>query len=531
MLKIAHIINPVTVDESSDLYAAQPIPFETMRTAREMARGKVDITFYSAQYPEDIGMVSNDFKPTKDLNRSILDLGEFKVKRKLPLLKDILDRVYESADADFLIYTNLDIALMPHFYLAVNRMIEQGYDAFVINRRTIPPHYKTIAEIPLMYAEIGEKHKGRDCFIFKRDMYPNFKLGNCCTGIIWNGRILLWNLIMYAKKFIELKGSHLTFHIGNDRIWKDEKYADYSNFNKNEAYKILDQMKEEFGTLEKLAKDNYLKGFHVETKPAEPIAAGSQPRVDRHKFLFTAGLHKSGTSILARILRDHPFISGFENTGFPQDEGQFLQSVFPTAITFGGPGIFGFNSAMHLTENSSLVTEANRQKLFSEWSPYWDLSKPILLEKSPPNLLKTRFLQTIFPHSYFVVTIRHPGVVSLATQKWIPIQPRILLRHWLQCYNIFFTDKNHLENCLIIRYEDFVREPDPHLKRIYDFIGIEGYAHAHEIRQEVDKQYFEKWQGIMAEWKNSPGKFMKTELVKIEEEVNQLGYSLFSLEI
>jgi hypothetical protein len=88
-----------------------------------------------------------------------------------------------------------------------------------------------------------------------------------------------------------------------------------------------------------------------------------------------------------------------------------------------------------------------------------------------------------------------------------------------------------LRNCLIIRYEDFVRDPDTHLKRIYDLIGIEGYAHAHEIRKEVDKQYFEKWQGIMAEWKNSASKFMKTELVKIEEEVNRLGYSLFRLEI
>jgi len=46
MLKIAHIVNPVKVDISSDLYFAQPITFETMRTAREIACGKMDITFY-----------------------------------------------------------------------------------------------------------------------------------------------------------------------------------------------------------------------------------------------------------------------------------------------------------------------------------------------------------------------------------------------------------------------------------------------------------------------------------------------------
>ena len=185
---------------------------------------------------------------------------------------------------------------------------------------------------------------------------------------------------------------------------------------------------------------------------------------------------------------------------------------------------------MHLTENSGLITNANKQKLFSEWSKHWDLSKTILLEKSPPNLLKTRFLQAIFPNSYFVVVIRDPVAVSLATQKWIQIQPRILLYHWLHCHKIFFTDKNYLDNCLLFRYENFVREPEFHLKRIYDFIGIKAYIHSHEIQKQVDEEYFEKWQGILTKWKNSSSKFLQAELVKIEAEVNKFDYSLFSME-
>jgi hypothetical protein len=64
------------------------------------------------------------------------------------------------------------------------------------------------------------------------------------------------------------------------------------------------------------------------------------------------------------------------------------------------------------------VTPENRQKLFEEWSRYWDVSKPYLLEKSPPNLIRTRFLQAMFPSSYFVVLLRHPIPVALATQPW-----------------------------------------------------------------------------------------------------------------
>ena len=41
--------------------------------------------------------------------------------------------------------------------------------------------------------------------------------------------------------------------------------------------------------------------------------------------------------------------------------------------------------AARLNEHSPLATADNAQKIFREWSRYWDLEKPYLLEKSPPN--------------------------------------------------------------------------------------------------------------------------------------------------
>lgn len=61
------------------------------------------------------------------------------------------------------------------------------------------------------------------------------------------------------------------------------------------------------------------------------------------KFIFLAGHHRSGTSLLHEIIREHPAISGFRNTGVPEDEGQHLQSVFKPANSFGGPGKYIFN--------------------------------------------------------------------------------------------------------------------------------------------------------------------------------------------
>ena len=165
---------------------------------------------------------------------------------------------------------------------------------------------------------------------------------------------------------------------------------------------------------------------------------------ERYRFIFLCGLHRSGTSPLFQILREHPEISGFRNTGVPEDEGQHLQTVFPPATIHGGPGRFGLMREAHLTEDSDLLTPENKLKLFKEWSRHWDLTKPNLLEKSPPNLIKTRFLQSVFPNSYFIVILRHPVAVSLATWKWARCSLESLTAHWVRCHEIFERDRSHL---------------------------------------------------------------------------------------
>jgi len=253
VLKLGHLINPVTLDDSSDLFVAQPVTFETMRLARDFALDCAEVSLLTAQYPEDRGLVPEWFQPTPDLERSILDIGTFQKERKLPLLVDVLNRLYRSIpDADYMIYSNVDIALMPHFYLAVNRFVEAGYDSFVINRRTISGSFNGIEDIPLMFSETGEQHPGHDCFVFKRNIYPRFILGDVCIGINWVGRVLLWNLMCHCKNFNEFKSAHLTFHLGNDKRWKGSGYSDYSAHNKREALKVLAELDKKCGPLDKI---------------------------------------------------------------------------------------------------------------------------------------------------------------------------------------------------------------------------------------------------------------------------------------
>jgi len=239
MLRIAHIINTVKVGKQSDLHSAQPVTFETMRRARDFSADTVTVQLYSAQFPEDVDVVPDWIVKTPDLESSILNVGKFQKSRKLPLIKDILDRLYEASEADYFIYTNVDIALMPHFYLVVAQLIESGIDGMVINRRTIANTPCELAQLPLMWAQAGEEHPGYDCFVFQRGAYPDFELGTSCIGVNWIGKVLLANVYAHSENFKTFADLHLTFHLGDDRSWKVSDFYDYDLHNERQLHTIL----------------------------------------------------------------------------------------------------------------------------------------------------------------------------------------------------------------------------------------------------------------------------------------------------
>lgn len=243
----------------------------------------------------------------------------------------------------------------------------------------------------------------------------------------------------------------------------------------------------------------------------------------RYKFVFVCGLHRSGTSPLFRILREHPEISGFRGTAVPEDEGQHLQTVFPAANVYGGPGCFGFAKEAHLTEESTLVSSENGQRLLEEWSKYWDLAKPCLLEKSPPNLIRTRFLQAVFPGSYFIVVIRHPIAVSLATSKWTISSLESLMEHWLHCHRLFELDRPYLGNVRVTKYEDLIRDTEMELEQIYGFLGLAPRSSL-PLNPAGNEQYFSAWRQLS---EDASGRTLFREIVaKYEERLRPYGYSL-----
>jgi hypothetical protein len=239
MKKIAHIVNLSIFPETSELHSAQTVTIKTMEIARDFGLGTVDVALLSAQYSEEHRVVPESFIKTRDLDRSVLDVGTFQVPRKLPIIKDILDRAYETVEADYIIYSNVDIGLLPNFYVSIDKLIDSGFDSLVVNRRTISKSHTRVEDIPLMFAEAGHPHMGYDCFIFKREAYKNFALGFICVGAPHIGKAMIVNQILNSNKFNVFRDQHLTFHIGNDKTWISGSLKDYETHNQREFNKIL----------------------------------------------------------------------------------------------------------------------------------------------------------------------------------------------------------------------------------------------------------------------------------------------------
>ncbi|MFK7784702.1 MAG: hypothetical protein AB8B56_06295 [Crocinitomicaceae bacterium] len=238
MRKIAHIINPFNASPTSDLYTAQPITFESMRRAKERAKDVAEIELWSAQYAEDRNMIPEGFLATKDLDRSVLDLGSFEKQLKLPLIGDIVQRLYDESDAEYMIYTNVDIGVYPTFYQEVHRFIDEGLDAFIINRRRLEDHFTKVEQLDEIYNELGKKHPGFDCFVFHRDLFKNFEFADVCIGVPFIGITFAQNIFALSKNYRLLEEEVLTFHIGME-IFKGRAARDYFRYNRKEFWKAM----------------------------------------------------------------------------------------------------------------------------------------------------------------------------------------------------------------------------------------------------------------------------------------------------
>ena len=127
---------------------------------------------------------------------------------------------------------------MPHFYFSLKHYIDEGrYDFINVCRRTLSSKYDSTNRLGAMYSDIGEKHPGTDCFVFKRALIDKFEFENIVFGAYFVAFSIRLNLLAFSEKTLEIPNQHLTFHIGDDRIWSNQ--MNYARYNARELDNLL----------------------------------------------------------------------------------------------------------------------------------------------------------------------------------------------------------------------------------------------------------------------------------------------------
>ena len=194
--------------------------------------------------------------------------------------------------------------------------------------------------------------------------------------------------------------------------------------------------------------------------------------MQHHRYLFVGGLHRSGTSLLTRLVAAHDAVTTISDAPVPENEGCYLQGAIPHTAQHGRPMHFATDPRQHLTEGHPLDRLETRLRLEHDWNRWFDGDRPWRVEKSPVNLTRTRLYQQLFPLSQFVLIIRHPEAVAAAVAKWVDGPAHQLIDHWLDAHSQMQQDLSHLHAAMVIRYEDLVASPAAVVNSVHAFMAL-----------------------------------------------------------
>lgn len=237
--RYVHLCQPYQNAQAEAELLTQKVTYAAMRRASQVAKASgIDVVFLGAVFPADELYAAQYFDRTFHLKRASRDLKSFGTERSLPLLFDILTSA-ANCDADYVIFTNVDICPVPHFYCTVDELLARGCDALVINRRTLEGWPADPDLVDLMAADPGSPHRGYDCFVFRRAALTRFVANDAIVGAGGVMQSLIYNLVATSQRLLFLGDVHLTYHLGDNKIWTAPHLRDYIKHNWTEAISTL----------------------------------------------------------------------------------------------------------------------------------------------------------------------------------------------------------------------------------------------------------------------------------------------------
>ena len=169
-----------------------------------------------------------------------------------------------------------------------------------------------------------------------------------------------------------------------------------------------------------------------------------------NKFLFILSPPYCGSTLLHQVISTSKFVSVNNNRG--TREGQTLPIV---------RDIF-FNNKDKWDEKIDLDWTFIRKI----WMKYWDLTFPILLEKSPPNILRAKSLDKYFSPAFFLILYRNPYAHCESLIRRDKISGKEAAHFAIKCLKIQKNNSRCLTNSVQLSYEELTDRIEISVKKI-----------------------------------------------------------------
>lgn len=187
--------------------------------------------------------------------------------------------------------------------------------------------------------------------------------------------------------------------------------------------------------------------------------------VREHEWCFIVACNNSGTSLLQRVLENTGVVSTFSL------EGQRYTRTLVRGARRGHERVWTeFLDELRLTEGDSAEC---RYRLVHDWMR--ELANPVgplIIEKTTMNAVRMRWLQSVFPRSRFVGLVRNGFAVTEGIMRKGNKSAARGARHWNLVNKIMLDDAKHIENFMLLRYEDLAMQRDQCVRELSRFLDI-----------------------------------------------------------
>ena len=190
------------------------------------------------------------------------------------------------------------------------------------------------------------------------------------------------------------------------------------------------------------------------------------PLPDQAKWVFLVGCYNSGTTLLHDLLAEHPQI------GSMPDEGQFFTDQLLVAREVGLRRLWALEPQLFwLDETGGEGIDVSRLK--RQWGAQFnDPTRPVLLEKTPTNAARTRWLQAHFPGATFVGIIRDGRAVAEGIRRKTGCTLDRAVQQWVRSNKIMLRDFELLHRKRVVRYEDLTEDPARVVSELLAFLEL-----------------------------------------------------------